>query len=57
MNLKKGTSNNVVGYIEGSDPKLKEEAVLFSAHYDAYGIENGTNLITVPLTMHLAQRK
>lgn len=37
----KGTSSNVVGYIEGSDPKLKEEAVLFSAHYDAYGIENG----------------
>ena len=25
--------------IEGSDPKLKEEAVLFSAHYDAYGKE------------------
>lgn len=37
----KGTSNNVVGYIEGSDAKLKEEAVLFSAHYDAYGTENG----------------
>ncbi len=37
----KGFSNNVVGYIEGSDPKLKEEAVLFSAHYDAYGVENG----------------
>ena len=36
----KGTSSNVVGYIEGSDPKLKDEAVLFSAHYDAYGIEN-----------------
>ena len=36
-----GTSSNVVGYIEGSDPKLKEEAVLFSAHYDAYGVENG----------------
>lgn len=36
-----GFSNNVVGYIEGSDPKLKEEAILFSAHYDAYGIENG----------------
>ena len=35
----KGISNNVVGYIEGSDPKLKEEAVLFSAHYDAYGKE------------------
>ncbi len=37
----KGTASNVVGYIEGSDPKLKEEAVLFSAHYDAYGTENG----------------
>jgi hypothetical protein len=37
----KGPSNNVVGYIEGSDPKLKEEAVLFSAHYDAFGINNG----------------
>lgn len=35
----KGISNNVVGYIEGSDAKLKEEAVLFSAHYDAYGKE------------------
>lgn len=37
----KGESNNVIAYIEGSDPKLKEEAVLFSAHYDAYGIDNG----------------
>ena len=37
----KGTGNNVVGYMEGSDPNLKAEAVLFSAHYDAYGMENG----------------
>lgn len=37
----KGTSSNVVGYIEGSDPKLKEEAIVFSAHYDAYGTING----------------
>ncbi len=35
----KGFGYNVAGYIEGSDPKLKEEAVLFSAHYDAYGKE------------------
>ncbi len=33
-----GTSSNVVGLLEGSDPKLKEEAVVYSAHYDAYGI-------------------
>ena len=37
----KGASSNVAGYIEGSDPKLKEEAVLFSAHYDAYGVIDG----------------
>ena len=32
-----GIGSNVVGLIEGSDPKLKEEAVVFTAHYDAYG--------------------
>lgn len=37
----KGASNNVVGYLEGSDATLKAEAVLFTAHYDAYGMENG----------------
>lgn len=37
----KGVSYNIAGYLEGSDPKLKEEAVLFSAHYDAFGMENG----------------
>ena len=35
------TGSNVAGVLEGSDPKLKEEAVVFSAHYDAYGVENG----------------
>lgn len=34
----KGTSNNVAAVLEGSDPKLKEEAIVFSAHYDAYGV-------------------
>ena len=33
-----GVGNNVVGLLEGSDPKLKSEAVVYSAHYDAYGI-------------------
>ena len=37
----KGFASNVVGVLEGSDPQLKSEAVLFSAHYDGYGIENG----------------
>ena len=37
----KGAASNVVGYLEGSDATLKAEAVLFSAHYDAYGMDNG----------------
>ncbi|HEY6968235.1 MAG TPA: M28 family peptidase [Candidatus Angelobacter sp.] len=28
------TTQNVVGVLEGSDPKLKDEYVVFSAHYD-----------------------
>jgi Peptidase family M28 len=34
----KGTGNNVIGVLEGSDSNLKSEAIVFSAHYDAYGI-------------------
>ncbi|HKZ03111.1 MAG TPA: M28 family metallopeptidase [Pyrinomonadaceae bacterium] len=34
----KGVSNNVVGLLEGSDQNLKSEAVVYSAHYDAYGM-------------------
>ena len=33
------TGNNVVGVLEGSDPKLNDEAVVYTAHYDAYGKE------------------
>ena len=33
-------SSNVVAVFEGSDPTLKEEAVIYTAHYDAYGIES-----------------
>ena len=39
--LEETTSNNVVAVLEGSDAKLKEEAVVYSAHYDAYGIDGG----------------
>lgn len=37
--LVEAPSSNVVAVLEGSDPKLKEEAVVYTAHYDAYGIE------------------
>ncbi|WP_025664749.1 M28 family peptidase [Aquimarina megaterium] len=32
------TSQNVVGYVEGTDPKLKNEYIIYSAHYDHVGI-------------------
>ncbi len=45
LNLKskqtQANSHNVVGYIEGSDPVLKSEAVVFTAHYDGFGMLNG----------------
>lgn len=29
-----GTTSNVIGVMEGSDPRLKSEAIILSAHYD-----------------------
>ena len=29
---------NVVGYLEGTDPKLKDEFIIYSAHYDHVGV-------------------
>jgi Zn-dependent M28 family amino/carboxypeptidase len=36
--VEKFTSNNVVGLVEGSDPQLKAEAVVFTAHWDHLGV-------------------
>ncbi len=34
-------SNNVIGILPGSDAKLRDEAVLYTAHYDHFGIRAG----------------
>lgn len=34
----RGTGSNVVGVLEGADAQLKSEAVVYTAHYDAFGI-------------------
>jgi hypothetical protein len=34
---RRGTSYNVAGWIEGSDPALKEETIVFSGHFDHDG--------------------
>jgi Zn-dependent M28 family amino/carboxypeptidase len=36
--VEKFASNNVAGMVEGSDPALKDEAVLFTAHWDHLGV-------------------
>lgn len=35
---KEFSSRNVVGYLEGTDEKLKDEFIIYSAHYDHVGI-------------------
>ena len=40
----KGVGNNVIGVLEGSDPVLKAEAVVYSAHYDAYGVSSDNRI-------------
>lgn len=35
------TSRNVLGFIEGTDPDLKNETILLSAHYDHTGVKDG----------------
>ncbi len=34
---------NVAGLVPGTDPKLKDEAVIYSAHWDHLGIDAGTD--------------
>jgi Zn-dependent M28 family amino/carboxypeptidase len=38
------TSSNIVGYIEGSDPLLKNECVIYTAHYDHVGRNSSGNI-------------
>jgi hypothetical protein len=40
----KGVGSNVVALLEGSDPKLKSEALVYSAHYDAYGLSTDNRI-------------
>lgn len=37
----RGTSFNAVGLLEGSDPALRSETILITAHYDHLGLQKG----------------
>jgi Peptidase family M28/PA domain len=43
ISARTGTTYNVAGLLEGSDPKLKGETILFSGHHDHNGI-SGTEI-------------
>ncbi|WP_452223588.1 M28 family metallopeptidase [Lacinutrix chionoecetis] len=38
---------NVVGYLEGNDPELKDEFILIGAHYDHIGVSQGNDEDTI----------
>lgn len=38
LSVEEVTGSNVAGVLEGSDPKLKDQAIVYSAHYDAFGV-------------------
>ncbi len=39
--MQRGMTANVAGMIEGSDPKLRNETIILSGHYDHDGMRNG----------------
>jgi Zn-dependent M28 family amino/carboxypeptidase len=39
IKTEEATSSNVAGILEGSDATLKDQAIVYTAHYDAYGID------------------
>jgi hypothetical protein len=41
VRARRATTYNVVGSLEGSDPTLKDETIVFSAHYDHEGVWKG----------------
>ncbi len=47
MKVRKLDTRNVVGWIEGSDPNAKSEAIIFSAHWDHLGIGPAVNGDTI----------
>src|SRR5207248_4874739 len=42
--VQKISTKNVIGIVEGSDPALKSEAVLFTAHWDHLGVGKGDDI-------------
>lgn len=39
VNKEEAIGSNVAGILEGADAKLKDQAIIYTAHYDAYGTD------------------
>lgn len=46
------TTHNVIGLVEGHDPRLAREAVIVGAHYDGLGLGGAGSLDPVPGEVH-----
>lgn len=44
INSQQLAAKNVIGFVEGSDPKLKEECLVFMAHYDHLGVDKNEDV-------------
>ena len=41
LSMRRATTSNVVGLLEGSDPRLKGETIVFGGHFDHEGVWDG----------------
>jgi len=41
LSMRRASSSNVVGLLEGSDPRLKSETIVFGGHFDHEGVWDG----------------
>jgi len=46
------TTNNIVGYLEGSDPKLKNEYIVIGGHYDHLGMGGPSSMRPDTIAIH-----
>ncbi len=44
LKFRKGTAANVIGLVEGRDPRLKDEMILVTSHWDHLGVRDGAVL-------------
>ena len=57
VNKEEATGSNVAGILEGTDAKLKDQAIIYTAHYDAYGTDAAGHIFPARQTTRSASRR